>query len=234
LSSEPHRRTLDPPVAPTGGAIPMLLGWVMYARSTTIRAQAPNIDAGIAHIRDEVMPVLSDIDGFVGLSLLVDRESGRCITTSAWQSEDAMHASAGQVTPVRDRAAQIFGGGSAVAQWEIAVLHRAHAAPEGARTRVTWTDLQGADPDRAIDTFKMSALPRMEEFPGFCSASLLVDRANGLGCSAVSFDSRAALDASRDPGSVIRESVMAQAGIRMTEMAEFELAVAHLRVPEMA
>ena len=206
----------------------------MYARSTTIRAQTSNIDAGIAHIRDEVMPALSDIDGFVGLSLLVDRESGRCIATSSWLSEEAMRASGGRVTSVRNRAAEIFGGGMEVAEWEIAVLHRAHTAPEGARTRVTWTDLQGVDPDRAIDTFKMGALPRMEEFAGFCSASLLVDRAGGLGCSAVSYDSRDALEASRDPGSVIRESVMAQAGIRMLEMAEFELAVAHLRVPEMA
>jgi len=205
----------------------------VHARSTTIRAQTSNIDAGIAHIRDEVMPALSDIDGFIGLSLLVDRDSGRCIATSSWQSEEAMRDSAGQVTSVRNRAAEIFGGSSDVAEWEIAVLHRAHMAPEGARTRVTWTDLQGADPDRAIDTFKMSALPRLEELAGFCSASLLVDRASGLGCSAVSYDSRAALDASRDPGSVIRESVMAQTGIRMTEVAEFELAIAHLRVPEM-
>lgn len=222
-----------PPVAPTGGAILMLVGWVMHARSTTIQAQTSNIDAGIAHMRDEVMPALSDIDGYVGLSLLVDRESGRCIATTSWQSEGAMRASADQVKSVRNRAAEIFGGGAEVAEWEIAVLHRTHAAPEGACTRVTWTDLQGADPDRAIDAFKMSALPRMEELTGFCSASLLVDRAGGRGCSAISYDSRAALDASRDAGSAIRESVMAQAGIRMTEMAEFELAIAHLRVPEM-
>jgi heme-degrading monooxygenase HmoA len=206
----------------------------MHARSTTIRAQTSGIDAGIAHIRDEVMPALSNIDGFVGLSLLVDRGSGRCIATSSWQSEEAMRASADQVASIRNRAAEIFGGGVEIAEWEIAVLHRAHAAPAGACTRVTWVDLQGADPDRVIDTFKTGALPRMAEFTGFCSASLLVDRAGGLGCSAISYDSRAALEASRDPGNVIRESVMAQAATRMTEVAEFELAVAHLRVPEMA
>lgn len=207
----------------------------MHARSTTIRAQTSKIDAGIAHIRDEVMPALGDIDGYVGLSLLVDRESGRCIVTTSWQSEDAMRASAGQVKSVRNRAAEVFGGGDTeVAEWEIAVLHRAHAAPEGACTRVTWSDFQGADPDRAIDGFKMIGLPQLEELAGFCSASLLVGRAGGRGCSAISYDSRAALDASRVPGNAIRESVMAQVGIRMTEVAEFELAVAHLRVPEMA
>lgn len=206
----------------------------MHARSTTIRAQTSRIDAGIAHIRDEVMPALMGIDGFVGLSLLTDRETGRCIATSSWRSAEAMRLSAAQVTSVRDHAAEVFGGATEVAEWEIAVLHRAHAAPAGACTRVTWTDLQGADADRAIDVFKMVAMPRMQELAGFCSASLLVDRAASRGCSAISYDSREALDASRDQGNTIRASVMAEAGIRPLEVAEFDLAYAHLRVPEMA
>ena len=65
----------------------------MYARSTTIQAQPESIEAGITHMRDKVMPALETIDGCVGLSLLVDRTSGRCIVTSSWESEEAMGAS---------------------------------------------------------------------------------------------------------------------------------------------
>ena len=54
----------------------------MYARSTTIQAQSSSIDDGIAFVRDTVMPALEGMDGFVGVSLLVDRQSGRCIATS--------------------------------------------------------------------------------------------------------------------------------------------------------
>ena len=113
----------------------------MYARSTNVQAQPSNIDAGIAFVRDEVMPALQDMDGYIGLSLLVDRESGRCIATSAWETEDALGTSTDQAAPLRERAAEIFGGDVTVERWEIAVLHRDHRASEGACVRATWVKI---------------------------------------------------------------------------------------------
>ena len=104
----------------------------MYTRTTTFQAQSSSIDAGIAHVRDTVMPALERCDGYTGLSLLVDRSSGRCIATSAWQSEEAMRASAESIRPVRDCAAEVFGGSADVEEWEVAVLHRDHRSNDGA------------------------------------------------------------------------------------------------------
>ena len=67
-------------------------------------------------MRDTVMPALQGMHGYVGLSLLVDRESGRCIATSAWQSEEAMRASAESVRPIRDRMLDIC-------EFELALAH---------------------------------------------------------------------------------------------------------------
>ena len=78
--------------------------------------------AGIARVRDEVMPALQAMDGCIGMSLLVDRESGQCIATSAWEAEQALRASAEKVRQVRDRAAETAAGSATVAEWEIAVL----------------------------------------------------------------------------------------------------------------
>src|SRR6201987_5132386 len=97
---------------------PMQRRQIMYARSTTIQGQPSSIDDGIAHMRDSVMPALQGIDGCVGLSLLVDRTSGRCIATSSWESEEAMRASAEALQPIRDRAAELFGGGAQIEEWE--------------------------------------------------------------------------------------------------------------------
>jgi heme-degrading monooxygenase HmoA len=207
---------------------------VVYARSTTIQAHPLSIDAGIAHVRDEVMPALQAIDGCIGLSLLVDRRSGRCIATSAWQSEEAMRASGDRARPIRDRAAQIFGGNPQIDEWEIAVLHRAHHATLGACVRAVWTQGDPAALDRAIDVFKMAALPAIEQLDGFCSVSMMVDRATGRMVASTTFDSDEAMDRNRDQAAVRRTAVTKEAGLEILDVREFELALAHLRVPEMA
>ena len=135
----------------------------MYARSTTIEAQPSSIDAGIAHVRDVVMPALQKVDGCLGVSLLVDRGSGRCIATSSWENEQAMRASADGIRPVRDQAAQAFGGSPTVDEWEIAVLHRDHPSGPGAGVRATWLKVRPDQFDRAIAFYRESVLPAIEE-----------------------------------------------------------------------
>ena len=55
----------------------------MYARSTTVRGNPDSVDEGITYVRDKVMPAVQQMDGCVGLSMLADRTSGRCIVTTA-------------------------------------------------------------------------------------------------------------------------------------------------------
>ena len=206
----------------------------MYARSTTIQARDSAIDAGIAYVRDEVMPALEAIDGCVGMSLLVDRESGRCIATSAWETEEAMHAGADRVRPVRDRAAEMFGGSAEVAEWEIAFLHRDHRSGNGACVRATWLKAAPGQLAQAADFYKSAVLPSMEGFDGFCSASLMIDRASGRAVSSATFDSRDAMDRNREPARSLRATRLRELGADQLDVGEFELALAHLRVPELA
>lgn len=208
-------------------------GLAVHARSTTIQANQSSIDAGVAHVRDEVLPALRQLGGFVGLSMLVDRESGRCIATSAWQNEDAMRASADQVQRVRSRAADILGGSPEVEEWEIAVMHRDHQTLDGACVRSAWLQTEPSRLDDLIDTYRLAALPQIETLDGFCSASFMVNRTTGRAVSTACFESRAALEASREQAARIRSAGTKQANATVLEVGEFELAVAHLRVPEM-
>ena len=206
----------------------------MYARSTTVLAHLKSIDAGVAHIRDEVMPTLLGMEGCIGLSMLVDRNTGRCIATSAWQTREAMLASERQLRPVRDHVAEILGNRPQVDEWEIAVLHRDHTSRSGACVRASWVRMAPAQADRVVDVYRMGLLPVMQDYDGFCSASLLVDRASGLAVSSVTYDSLEAMQRSREKADALREAGAREAGVEIVEVCEFEMALAHLRVPEMA
>src|SRR6202022_503423 len=207
---------------------------IVYARTTTFHAQPSSIDAGIADVRDTVMPALERCDGYIGLSLLVDRSSGRCVATSAWQSEEAMRASAESIRPVRDRAAEVFGGSADVEEWEIAVLHRDHRSSDGACVRATWVKIDPDQLDRGIDFYKTTILPALEELEGFCSASLLVDRASGRGVSSATYDSVEAMEQNKEQLDRLRATGTEEVRAEVLEERDFELAIAHLRVPEMA
>jgi heme-degrading monooxygenase HmoA len=200
----------------------------VYARSTTFRGRPDNIDAGIAFVRNEAAPMLDKIEGYRGLSMLVDRETGQCIATSSWETEAAMHASDEQLRPIRDRGRDILGGSMEMDEWEIAVMHRTH---HGECCRVSW--LQG-DLDAMTETLRVGILPRLEQTPGFCSASLLLNRSAGLGCATTTWETRAAMEASRSAADDMRTWAATDAGGEIVDVHEFDLAYAHLHVPEMA
>lgn len=200
----------------------------MYARSTKFLGRPDNIDAGIAFVKNEAGPMLDEIEGCRGLSMLVDRETGQCIATSSWESEAAMQASNEQLRPIRDRGRDILGGSMEVDEWEIAVMHRTH---HGECCRVSW--LQG-DLSAMTETFRVAMLPRLERAAGFCSASLLVNRSAGLACATTAWETRAAMEASRSAADDMRSRTATDAGGEVVDVHEFELAYAHLHVPEMA
>jgi len=206
----------------------------MNARTTTLIADPARMDAGIADVRDNVMPAVTGMDGCIGLSMLCDRDSGRCIVTTAWESEEAMAATRDRVMQMRARAVEQFGGGEPeVQEWEIAVMHRLHGAGDDSCARVTWSRIDPTQVDRMIDTFRTGYLPRLDEVPGFCSLSMLVDRQTGMGSVTAVYDDRAAMEASRQQISGMRDELRRQMDMEITEVAEFDLVLHQLRVPEL-
>jgi quinol monooxygenase YgiN len=206
----------------------------MYARSTTVHGNPAAIHVGIDYVREAVIPALRDMDGCIGLSMLADRGSGRCVITSAWADAESMHRSAENVRGIRDRTAEILCGKADVEEWEIALMHRRYETRDGASTRVVWVEGDPAGMEHMVDTFRMALLPRLDELPGFCSVSLMVDRESGRSATAVTYDNRTSMEAAGGRARVLRKDFLAATGMRMTGAASFELVLAHLRVPETA
>jgi len=206
----------------------------MNARTTTLIADTNRMDDGIADVRDNVMPAVSEMDGCIGLSMLCDRDSGRCIVTTAWETGEAMAATRDRVMQMRARAVEQFGGQDPeVQEWEIAVMHRLHGAGDDSCARVTWSRIDPTQMDRMIDTFRTGFLPRLDEVPGFCSLSMLVDRQTGIGSVTAVYVDRGAMEASRQQISGMRDEFRRQLDMEITEVAEFDLVLHQLRVPEL-
>jgi len=206
----------------------------VYARTTTLQAQPGSIDAGIANFRDVTLPALQGIEGFVGGSLIVDRETGLCIATTNWASPEARQASAELVMPIRDQALSVMGAESSeVGEWELAVVHRDHHAPEGACVRATWSKADPSKAEPGIGLWKHAILPTVEQWDGFCSGSLMVNRDAGLAVGTITFDSREAMEATREKAAELRAGAAKEMGLEILDVRELELAVAHLHAPEM-
>jgi hypothetical protein len=86
----------------------------------------------------------------------------------------------------------------------------------------------------ALDAYRTRSLPRLEEVDGFCSASLLVDPREGWAAGSVTYADRRTLERSRADATAVREEFAAAGNGEITDVAEFELVLAHLRVPDTA
>jgi hypothetical protein len=80
----------------------------------------------------------------------------------------------------------------------------------------------------------MAVLQELEELDGFCSASLMVDHpASRRAVSCSTFDSMDAMALNRDRATELRSRRARDLGAEIIDVAEFELSIAQLRVPEL-
>ena len=207
----------------------------MYARTTTFHGHRSSLDAGIAYVRDHVLPAVRDMDGCVGLAMLVDRSTGRCIVTTSWADEESLRASAEPLGSLREAAARILAGADGepqVTTWTVGVLHRVRPAPATAACRVIWMKGPIGCTERIVDTVHTVMVPRLDDLAGFCSMSVLIDDATGRCAIACVYEDRQTMNRAKGQARAIREQFTDHVGMHVTEIAEFDLVLAHLRVPE--
>jgi heme-degrading monooxygenase HmoA len=65
----------------------------MFARVTVLQGSHGQMEEGIELFKQEIIPAARDLAGFQGLLTLVDREGGRNLTITFWESKEAMRAS---------------------------------------------------------------------------------------------------------------------------------------------
>ncbi len=65
----------------------------MFARMNTLEGSPDRLDDALRNVREQVLPQLHQQDGFKGLMLLANYQSGELQLMSLWESAQAMRAS---------------------------------------------------------------------------------------------------------------------------------------------
>ena len=81
----------------------------MYARVSTLEGPPEHMDEGLRQAREVVLPGAKQIEGFKGMIALGDRQSGKTLGITFWESEELMRASEEAAARLREEAAEAGG-----------------------------------------------------------------------------------------------------------------------------
>ena len=82
----------------------------MFARVTIVQGSPEKIEQGVESFNSQVLPAAKGVDGYKAALLLVDRNSGKGIGITMWDSEDARRRGAEAVDAARAATIEAMGG----------------------------------------------------------------------------------------------------------------------------
>src|SRR4028118_1794330 len=107
----------------------------MYARVSTIEGAPDKVDDVARQTQEQTLPQLQKMEGFKGFVALGDRQSGKMLGVSFWESEEALRGSEEAASSVRRGAAGAADGiVASVEEYEVLVNEAPSAGPLGAVT----------------------------------------------------------------------------------------------------
>ncbi|MEU9860762.1 hypothetical protein AB0D99_07800 [Streptomyces sp. NPDC047971] len=191
--------------------------------------------AGLAAAVDatasEGRALVSELPGFRGMGLFVDRELGKLLTATWWDDEKSRRESDERLRERRAVELAPFARTAAVDNWEAAVAKPPRSVGPGAWLRLARLEFDPADTDLLTTFFRDVALPRLESLTGFLGGSLLVDRAQGRATVGVVWSDRDTLAASRAGVAALRGEAGERARVITRSIEEFEVVFAGVTPP---
>ena len=102
----------------------------MHARMSILEGPPDRMDVGLRQVREHALPLLQQQGGFKGFVALGDRQSGKLIGVSFWESEEAMQAAEEVGDRTRRESAEAMGDTIAdVERYEVGLFEAPSAKP---------------------------------------------------------------------------------------------------------
>jgi hypothetical protein len=172
-----------------------------------------------------------EIPDALGMYMLVDRDTGKMLGISIFESEDAIRAA----EPVFDRMGdeipeEVRGKRVSVDTFEVPI-HEAAEEPGAARI-----SKYSGDPASVDDAMRHVAdtLPEARALDGWKGIIVMIDRATGMSRVMSLWDSTDALAASETQAAEIRERTAKDAGQQIEGVERYEVTMSFDRAPRLA
>ncbi|WP_330460726.1 hypothetical protein OIB37_29935 [Streptomyces sp. NBC_00820] len=195
----------------------------MFVRTIYVTGDPEKIETAVRALNSEGRELLEERPGYRGAGVFVDRELGKLLGVSWWDSRKARHNSDEVMREHRPAMLEPFAGTLAVENFEAVAYHAVGVPRMGGGLRVTRVQFDPADADLFAETFRSSVLPRLRDLPGLATVGLFVDRERGTGQVGTLFTDRASMAASRAAQAAVRHDAAAEARVSVVGLEEFEV-----------
>ncbi|MCI3271123.1 hypothetical protein [Streptomyces cylindrosporus] len=201
----------------------------MFVRTVYATGDPAKIDSAVRALNAQGRDLLEERPGYRGAGIFVDRELGKLLAVSWWETEEARRNSDEVMRERRGSLLEPFAATTAVDNYEVLVFHPVRQPAAGGGLRLTRLEFDPMDADLLADTFRATVVPRIETLAGLARTSLLVDRERGRGLVGALFTDHQSLAASRGAQAAARHEGAAKAHVTVTGLEEFEVVFTDVR-----
>jgi len=201
----------------------------MFVRTVYATGDPAKVDTAIRALNARGRDLLEERPGYRGSGIFVDRELGKLLAVSWWETEEARRNSDEVMRERRASLLEPFAATTAVDNYEAVVFHSVRRPEAGGGLRISRLEFDPADADLLVDTFRASVVPRLETLHGLARTSLLVDRERGRAIVGALFVDRESLAASRGAQASARHEGAAKAHVTVVGLEEFEVVFTDVR-----
>jgi heme-degrading monooxygenase HmoA len=203
----------------------------MHTRATYVEASPEQLERLIANFNEKVIPAAKGAKGYVGATLLYDREQGIAMGATIWESARAMVESERVGTKTRTQAASESRASIVnVERGEVIAMGRAAPPKSPGFVRLVRVHTDPEKVDQLITFVRDQAVPKIKEQKGFRSVWSTVDRSSGVVNTLTVWETADDRDTSKAALAGVRDEASRLAGSAVT-IEEYEQLVAELRAP---
>ena len=200
----------------------------MHASLTTVRGAGPDVSATAGMAAESMLTWLREFDGYRGLLVLGDPETGNARIVSFWDSLDALERSERSRREVRESMVATAGAElESVDRYELFVGEELFGPASDQETPAAARFTNFAGPPESIEeglrTFREDLVDWFRDATGFRGWIALLDAPGGRSIGITFWSAKVALDDEVASGAGLRNEIAAGLQTRVTSVERYEV-----------